>query len=306
VSWLGASVGVVCLLLSGCGEQRDVDARASVPAPLNERELTWVRAYSAWAVTFWDEGFRPRPGAGVERVCLEQLDDAGRAPTKRLRLAEADARRVCSDLVQGSAVEAQEAAEAADDSLLPLLLEEQPLAVRSGAVTTASHIDLDLGLVAGKLSGEGVEVRCWSGPDWQRFIGESNVWNGEEDDHAEIEGRADVDSGRMHLLLEHCNLIVSLRREAVESRSREGLIDAGSALMTFAHEIGHFAEPDASEAEVECASYALAARLGPELTVERAEIGLLLEAYRDSVAPTLPNEYRDPSCAAAAGAQARG
>lgn len=296
MSRIGVSIGVVCAVLAGCGGQFEPEARAPLPPPLSEHELTWIRAYSGWAITFWDDGFQPRPGAGIRRACLEPLEEAGPAPTERLRSAEEASRRVCGHLASGGIADARRAAEAADESLLPLLLENQRLEVRSGVATTGSHIDLELGLIASILSDEKVEARCWSSAHWERFIGENNVWSGGEDYHLAIDGIADVDTGRLHLRLEHCNLLVSLRRENVLHRSREGLISASIALMTYAHEIGHFAAPDATEAAVECAAYGRARRLGPELEAERAEIELLLDVYRDEVAATLPNRYRDPAC----------
>jgi hypothetical protein len=298
VTRIGLVVGLLGALLAGCGGHDDDVPQPAVPTPLSERELTWVRGYSTWAITFWDEGFRPRPGAGVRRVCLEPLDEAGAAPTSRLRAAEREARRACRHLAAGSVNDAEAAAEAADESMYPLLLENQKLKVRSGVATTASHIDLDLGFAAGGLSGEPVEVRCWNGADWKRFIGERNAWESGEDDYDDIDGTADLQGGRMHLRLEHCNILVSLRREEVAERSAEGLVDAGVALLTYAHEIGHFAAPEASEAEVECAAYRYARRLDRELELTPTEVELLLDAYRAEVAPTLPNSYRDPNCRA--------
>lgn len=286
------AVLVLGVLLSSCGGGGRTQA-SDAPPRLSERELTWIRAYSRWAATFWDDGF------GGGGACLDQLAEAGTPPTRRLRPAAASARRVYGHVARGAADDAERAADEADDVLWPLLLEGRPLPVRSGVATSESHVDLELGLIASTVSEQEVLVRCWSARDWQRFVGEANAWTDSDDDFFELEGRADVEDGRIHLRLRDCNLLVSLRREDVGRRSREGLMGAGSALMTFAHEIRHFVDPDADEAAVECAAYELAPGVGDELQASAGEVELLVDAYRDAIAPTLPNEYRDPTCAAA-------
>jgi hypothetical protein len=285
------AVLVLCLLLASCGGGERTQA-GDEPPRLSERELTWIRAYSRWAATFWDDGFTGG------RLCRDQLAEAGTPPTRRLRPALAGARSVCDHVAGGATDDAERAAEAADDVLWPLLLEGRSLPVRSGVATSESHIDLELGLIASTLSEERVEVSCWSKADWERFVGESNAWTDGDDDFLELLGRVDVDGGRMHLRLVDCNLLVSFRREQSANRSREGLIAAGDAIMTFSHEIGHFADPDASEAEVECSAYRYVVGVGAELQLEPDEVEALVDAYRDEVAPTMPNEYRATTCAA--------
>jgi hypothetical protein len=176
------------------------------------------------------------------------------------------------------------------EALGPLFLTSRALRV-APSPDDASHVDLRLGELASAVSGESVEVRCWSPRDWRRLIAEENAWDAAEDDPEMLDGLALTEDGQVHLLLEDCNLLGRLRhRDATELRGEE-LVDAAYAVSILAHEIGHFVEPDADEATVECTLTETLPELADGLWLDAAEVRRLARAYRAHVRPELPDEY---------------
>ena len=95
----------------------------------------------------------------------------------------------------------------------------------------------------------------------------------------------------MQLLLADCNLLARLRHEDVTERRGEDLIDAAASVSIFAHEIGHFAEPDAGEATVECTVTETLPKLADGVQLDAAEVERLIDAYTAHARPDLPDEY---------------
>jgi len=155
----------------------------------------------------------------------------------------------------------------------------------------ASHVDLTLGELASAVSGESVEVRCWSQRDWRRLIVEENAWDASEEDPELLDGLALTDDGQMHLLLEDCNLLARLKhKDATELRGEE-IVNAAYAVSILAHEIGHFVEPEADEATVECTVTETLPELADGLWLDAPEVRRLVRAYRAHARTELPEDY---------------
>lgn len=260
-------------------------------SPLTGAELRWIRGYARWSIQVDDAGLGP---AGREelRDCAAVLrTSAGPAPTQRIRAAKSHVDEACSAVLDGGSRGAvDEHLARADDELARLLFASSPLRVLDEA-SSDSRRSGTLAAIATSRAREEIVVQCWSERDWRRVIREEAAWTDSEDEPGLIDGLAEIGSGRIELLLEDCNLLGRLRDEHVALRNREGLIAAADALSTFSHEIEHFRDPDASEADVECAAVDGMADVGRALGVDGREADLLHAVYLENVRPQLGDEY---------------
>jgi hypothetical protein len=183
----------------------------------------------------------------------------------------------------------------ADEHVLPLFLDAQPLELRDG-VTTRSRADGRLSAVASADLDDPVEVRCWGADDWLRVGGEDNAWTDDDARIEELAGWVDQVTDRIHLRLNACNALSRLSGRDFESWSHVQRSDAADALGTLSHEIQHFVRPDEDEAQVECAGIRAIARLGVALGLDEQAAKALEETYRSEVYPDLPTEYNAGGC----------
>jgi hypothetical protein len=291
-----AGLGLLAAGMQGPTEARVAPSTQPQPQtqrqPLTGPELRWIRGYARWSIAVHAQGLKPTR-RGLLRDCAAVLRvDAGPAPTRRLRSAAHHVERACQALAAGrpESVIADRLARA-DDQLTQLFLASTRLPASSQA-SVASRRSPALGAIAGELGGEKAEVRCWTYPDWRRVIREEAAWTDTPSEPHLVDGLADTGSGRIELLLEDCNLLERLEVEDVAARTREGLIAAADALSVFSHEIQHFRHPHAGEGAIECASAERLDDVGRALGLDGREIGLLRDAYVESVRPQLSHEYR--------------
>jgi hypothetical protein len=280
--------------LTGCSDERSTPSEARDTSTLNTAELGWIRAYSRWTFDFYDD--EPAVGPDAVAVCRRKVEQIGPAPTKRLEEAASRLPPVCPLVQQvGSVRHAKDELEDIDSLVLSYMRDEQPLQIRSG-ITDRSRADIVLSGIASDLIGEPVEVRCWDEEDWLRVVREDNVWNDDSADPDDLMGWTDEYSDRIQLMLDACNTMSAARTRDVTSLNRYDRIEAVNAIETLLHEIGHFLEPDASEAEVECAAiHSLPEFLG-RFGVTGASARELTELYRTEIYPTLGEEYTKGGC----------
>jgi hypothetical protein len=286
-------LAVVALAWLAVGGGDDDGAAAGADAPLSGPELRWLRGYARWAIELEEADLSKRAVRASFADCAAVLrTTAGRAPTARLARAQAAVDDACVSLTSGvGGTAVQDELGRADELLWPLLLSASSLPEHDEATST-SRSSPSLGALAGAHAGADVEVLCWSERDWRRLIREENAWWDSQDDPLEIDGLAQPEVGRIHMLLADCNLLGRLRGERFARRSREGLIDAVYALSVLSHELQHFRLPNATEAEVECAGARALTAVGRDLGLDAAERALLPGIYAESVRPDLPDEYR--------------
>ena len=264
-AYLQPLVLVVALMGAGCTGSET----SSTPAPLVEAELSWIRAYSAWTIAVYDEELGASPGPALVSLCRERRVDVGPPPTERLRPAAERVAAMCPLLGQrGSVRRALDLIDETDDLLRPLLLDDHELVLRSG-VTNRSRADIEMSGYASELAGYPVEVRCWSPSDWKRAAGERNVWNDYDTDIPGLHGWQDAATDRIHMRLAECNAVSRLRDAELLSHSHDFQFDIADALDTFTHEVQHTVLPDASEADVQCATLRALGRFGPTVRGER-------------------------------------
>jgi hypothetical protein len=280
-------VALVALVSAGCGGSESPPSGS----PLSADELTWVRAYSVWSIEVYDEDLGAAPGAALVRECEKRVGGIGDAPTTRLRPAAERIPAVCPLLgARGTYRRGLDVIDAADDLILPFLLDSKELPLLS-RVTNHSRADTRLSGLASDMADTPVEVRCWSAPDWRRFVGEENAWTDGDTDAADLYGRQDDDTSRIHMRLRQCNRLLSLKHAEILSWSEDAQSEAADSMVTLAHEIQHFVQPDAEEADVECGAARTLMRVARRLGADADEAQALLEIYRDELYPELPQDY---------------
>ena len=284
---------VAALLATGCRDEAGSDP-ARHTSKLTQDELGWIRAYSRWTFDFYDD--EPAVGADAVAVCQRKVNQIGSAPSERLEDAADRIQAICPLVQQlGSLRHAQDELEYIDGLVLQYMRDEQRLQLRSD-ITDRSRADVALSGIASDVIGEPVEVRCWDEEDWSRVVREDNVWNDDSADPDDLMGWIDDYSDRIHLVLDVCNTIAAARTRDVTTLNLYDRIDAVEALETLLHEIGHFLESDASEAEVECTAIrSLPGFLG-RFGVTGAAARELTELYRTEVYETLDDEYTEGGC----------
>ena len=268
-------------------------AVGSRTAALTGAELRWIRGYARWSIELEDAVLGARAGRLPFADCAAVLrTTAGGAPTRRLEPAAAAVDHACAGITGDADEESIRAdLDRADDLLAEFLLSTSELRETDEA-TTESRSSAMLGGIASARADADVEVLCWGDRDWRRLIREENAWSDDDDDAGLVDGLAFVEEGRIHMLLEDCNVLGRLRGERVSDRNREGLIDATRALTIFAHEIEHFRLPEGTESEVECAALVALERVGRPLGLDGDEIDLFRRVYDESVREDLDPEYR--------------
>ena len=228
--------------------------------------------------------------------CKQRLAEVGEPPTDRIRPALEQASKACPPLdARGSFHRAEDALQAADDIMRPLLRAEQDI-VLSDARTSTSRADLTLSARASTLADDVVEVRCWSSAEWRRVVGEKNAWNDASDAPDELYGYADTSDSEIHMRIAQCNTLRRLVREDVLGWSRADQIEAANSLDTFAHEIQHQISPDADEAEAECGAGRALVPAARRLGATPAEAAHLAALYRSDIYPDLDSEYQSDEC----------
>jgi hypothetical protein len=282
---------LAALASAGCGGSES--ARSG--SPLSADELTWVRAYSVWSIEVYDEELGPAPGAALVRECERRVGAIGDPPTTRLQPAADRIAAVCPLLgAAGSYRRALDVVDAADDLIRPFLLDSNELPLVS-RVTSHSRADTRLSGLASEMAGTPVEVRCWSPSDWRRYVGEENAWTDDDDVPDEIYGQQDDNDSRIHMRLLQCNRLLYLDDAEVLSWSEDAQTETADSVATLAHEIQHFVQPDAEEADVECGAARTLTRIAHRLGADSEEARGLLEIYRNEIYPDLPDEYVKPT-----------
>jgi hypothetical protein len=284
-------LAVVAVAAAGCGGSES----ARSPLPLSDDELTWVRAYSVWSIDVYDEDLGAVPGAALVRECEKRVATIGDAPTTRLRTAAERIPAVCPLLgAPGTYRRALDVIDATDDLIVPFLLDSKDLPLLS-RVTNHSRADTRLSDLASAMTDTPVEVRCWSAADWERFVGEENVWTDDDTDAEDLYGRQDEDTSRIHMRLLQCNRLLYLKDAEILSWSEDAQIEGADSVATLAHEIQHFVQPDAEEADVECGAARTLTRVARRLGANADEARGLLEIYRNELYPELPAKYVKPT-----------
>ena len=271
------------LAASGCSGGSDGSAAPADDSPLTSAELGWIRAYSAWTFAIHDDELGAPVGPQLVAACRDRLEEVGASPTKRLEPAADHAATACPLLAEkGAHRRALDIIETADDLLRPLLRDEQPLQLRTGA-TEASRADTSFSELASAVVGYPLEVRCWGDSDWRRVVNEDNAWTDSGDDAETLLGWTDESADRIHMRLEDCNALDRLRRGVFRTLSRTQQIDSADSLGTLAHEVRHFVLPDADEATVECAAMRSLRRLGERVGLDRSSAIAIAELYRTEI-----------------------
>jgi hypothetical protein len=289
---------VLALAGAGCrDEAAEADPAASSTEPLSSSELGWVRAYSAWTIEISEDADGSESGAAAAASCRRDLETVGEPPTERLEPAARNLPEVCSSLAhQGWRRHALDLIQDADDAVYALFLDDQPLELGTGE-RTASYADVELSRRATQWLERPVEVRCWTDDDWRRYFAEEDAWNDDTTDFDDYVGWSDDDLDRIHLVLAYCNTITRVMSDDVSTWSRDVQVDAIDAVETLAHEIQHFALPDADEAKVECSAIRMLPRFAQRFGMDPATARALTDLYRTEVYPDLDEEYTKGGCA---------
>jgi len=289
----GAAVLAVALgaaLVGGCGDDRN---SAGDGERLTSTELGWIRALSAWSIDISDdEGEHPFGAAAVESCRGGLESDVGEPPSDRLRPAADAATAACPLLAeQGTRRRALDRIDDADDVVLALFLDRRDLEL-SDAPSETSRTDTRLSAVASEGAERPVEVRCWDDDDWRTVIYEDNAWNDDSGDPDDLVGWSDLDWDHVHMRIADCNRLSRVAGGGALPGDHEERVATADGLETLAHEIQHFVEPDADEADIECAALEAMPRLARALRIDSGVSSELRRLYVDEVYPDLDDEYR--------------
>jgi hypothetical protein len=209
-----------------------------------ERELRWVRAYTAWRDGVDSSLTTPTGGF---RACAATLPNP---PSARTDKAAAIAERACRALArtptyQSPPPDVLEKWVASHDevvsALLAGLLERSPPEAAPRLVHAVEPI-----------AGAGVNVLCWDGDEWTQLAGEWEYLF--EREEFWVAGYADPERSRIHLDPTVCAPLRRFFGASYAPFGNTASFELAEALVTLAHEAEHLRRPEASEADVECAA----------------------------------------------------
>jgi hypothetical protein len=182
---------------------------------------------------------------------------------------------------------------AAEVAARPGLAWQRSLPVRTG-LTDESRIEPRLARVASRIVGRRVEVRCWSGDDWQvvsaelqRVMGGQDWWPS---------GFAEANANRAHLAPEVCDPLARFTYGRYAPFGNTASLELAEALVVFAHEAEHLYDPKASEARVECLAMQQVRGLVVRSGRSRSYANELAKLGYEIAYPRLPPMYRSRHC----------
>jgi hypothetical protein len=178
------------------------------------------------------------------------------------------------------------AASAAD--LSALAAHESPWARSLPSVaseTGISHIDPNLGAVVSSLTGQAVQVRCWSPRDWAQIL--------------RVSGRTDVAfanprTRQIQLSPGICRPLMALRYRSVEPAESSAL-QLSFAVGVLGHEAGHLVH-GSSESAAECFGMRSVSRTAELVGADPAYAAQLGSLYRYRIYPQRGAVYRAGGC----------
>ncbi|MDX6437379.1 MAG: hypothetical protein QOK34_2213 [Gaiellaceae bacterium] len=170
--------------------------------------------------------------------------------------------------------------------------EVRSLPVIAGA-TTESRVEPRFGRIASALAGKQVEVRCWSGGDWQHLMREEGAYT-QGRLRADTLGFAGIGADRINLAPSVCDGLVQLAYEHARPTDAAGRLALAAAVVTLTHEPRH-SSGIADEAVVECQAIQLANRTAVKLGATPAYAASLVREYWSHYSEELP-AYRSTEC----------
>lgn len=179
---------------------------------------------------------------------------------------------------------------AADQMLPPG--EVRSLPVIAGDVAQ-SRVEPRFGRVASALAGKQLEVRCWSGADWQRLIREESSYT-----HGKLGantlGFAGIGSTRVNLGPAVCDGLVDLAYRRARPTDEAGQLMVAAAVVTLSHEPQH-SIGIAAESVAECNAIQFANGTAIKLGATAAYAAELVRAYWRHYGEEIP-AYRSSEC----------
>jgi hypothetical protein len=253
-----------------------------------EREHEWIEGYAAWRGAVEEEII----GGTQRESCATSLDRAaGSPPTQRTRAARRAAVDACVEF--RNTVEVDE---------LTIALEywtdrhgriEHDLwdgLAASAATATAPMLAAPVSAIAGPSR---PDVLCWADEDWQRLAKEFQLLHRDE---FRLAGYADPARSQIHLGSFVCEPLRRFFGGSYAPFGNTASFELAEALVVLAHEAEHLRQPDASEAEVECAALqrvrGLVTDAGRSPAYAEEMAGLAFEAGY----PLQAEDYRTTKC----------
>jgi hypothetical protein len=237
-------------------------------------ELTWLAKLGAWDQRLM-RGLRSERAQGPVLTCTSDLvQRVGLPPTERLRQAQAAFRRACQQLEQLETRRGSKLLLEADQMLPPGEVRALPVI---GGDSAESRIEPRFGRIASQLAGKELEVRCWSGPDWRRLIGEEQIYTrgllG-----TDTLGFAGISGDRVNLAPEVCAPLAALTYRQVRPTTEVARLQLATAVVTLSHEPQH-SKGVVEEAVAECNAIQLAHRTAARLGASREDAAALVRTY---------------------------
>jgi hypothetical protein len=165
---------------------------------------------------------------------------------------------------------------------------------RVGGVTSKSRIEPLFSRVGTAIANGPVQVRCWSGDDWQSVLAELQAWDPRDQEPAGFVGAAEL-TNRANLDEWTCHRLVRLAYAHDRPAHGDAELDLAWATQTLSHEIQHLVA-DGSEAETECYGMQELARVARGLGAKPAYARQLqLRFWRDGY-PTDDATYYTRLC----------
>ena len=174
------------------------------------------------------------------------------------------------------------------------------LPVRKGAVSM-SRIEPVFSNVSQRITPDGGaffgsnEVRCWSGPDWNRLLRQMSVWSNERvtKDTQGFVGYAG--DHRINLSPSVCNALVALRYKGERPTGNLKQLLISFAVSALAHE-GEHARGVANEAAAQCYGMQRISQGARMLGANAAYANTLAELFWEEIYPLSPPGYMSPQC----------